>query len=136
MDRKEIIEKFVKSFIRKDKRERALLELLNYKKRDKFLDKLNHKWNSYFNMNLLERIPKGPNTFEFVMKELNIAENETCYVISNYDDIDNQFLPFKEAFDNSYSRGFASLIINKTCDKLFLETEISIRDINRFIGKK
>ena len=56
--------------------------------------------------------------FEFTKKELQIEDNELCYVISNCDDIDGQVIGFAEAFEKVYGRGFGSLIIDSSGDKL------------------
>jgi hypothetical protein len=53
-----------------------------------------------------------------------IGDNERCYVISNYDDIDGSIIEFKEVFNQAYGHSFGSLIINSTADKLYLETEL------------
>jgi len=44
-------------------------------------------------------------------------------------------MEFKDAFDKCYGRGLATLIINSSGDKLYLETELEYGNQNRFIGK-
>lgn len=87
-------------------------------------------------MRFISQIPPGTNDFEFTKKQLKIKDNELCYVISNYDDIDRQVIGFTEAFEKIYGRGFGSLIINSSADKLYLETELVQGKQNRFIGIK
>ena len=74
--------------------------------------------------------------YDFVKKELEIRATELCYIISNHSDIDGQTFSFSKAFDKVYRRGFGSLIINSTSDKLYLETEVVQGKQNRFIGKR
>ena len=69
-------------------------------------------------------------------RELQISDKEKCYLISNYDDIDGQVMEFKYAFDKSYGRGFATLIMSVRGDKLYLETEIDYGKQSRFIGRR
>lgn len=129
------LDSFIKNFIPKDKRERSDLQLKDNKKRVKFTDRLNHKWDTILDMRYITKIPSGVNDYDFVKKELKIKDNELCYVISNHDDIDGQISEFDKAFDKVYGRGFGSLIINRTGDKLYLETELVQGKQNRFIGK-
>jgi hypothetical protein len=106
------------------------------KKRAKFTDRLNHEWDKVLDMKFISRIPSGVNDFEFIKKELKIKDDEPCYVISNHDDIDGKMICFSDAFDKAYGRGFGSLIINSSADKLYLETELVQGKQNRFIGKR
>ncbi len=136
MDNNTTLDSFIKNFIIKDKRERSELELKNVRKRSRFTDKLNHKWDTVLDMRYVFKIPSGLNDYEFTKKELNISDSEICYIISNYDDIDGQIKEFKYAFDLVYGRGFGSIIINGSADKLYLETELQQGKQNRFIGIK
>ncbi len=53
-----LTESFVRNFILKDKRERALFELLHPVKRTKFINRLNHKWADVFDMQKLQVYPR------------------------------------------------------------------------------
>jgi hypothetical protein len=136
MDNKTIQDLFIKNFVPKDQRDRAEYLLNDSKKRGKFADRLNHQWDKVLDMRFISKIPAGTNDFEFTKKELKIKDNELCYVVSNYDDIDGQLIRFAEAFEKVYGRGFASLIISSTGDKLYLETELVQGKQNRFIGQR
>jgi hypothetical protein len=136
MHNKIIQDLFIKNFVPKDQWERAAYLLNDPKKRKKFTDRLNHQWDKALDTRFISKIPSGANDFEFTKNELKIKENELCYVISNYDDIDEQLIGFAEAFEKIYGRGFGSLIINSTADKLYLETELVQGKQNRFIGKR
>ena len=136
MDYKTIQNLFIKNFIPKSQKERSEYLLNDSKKRGKFADRLNHQWDKVLDMRFISKIPSGTNDFIFTKQELKIKDNELCFVISNYDDIDGQIIEFKEAFEKVYGRGFGSLIINCSADKLYLETELVQGKQNRFIGKR
>ncbi len=135
MDGNKILDSFVKNFIPKDKRERSEFELRNPKKRARFTDRLNHKWDTVFDMRVISRIPSGVVGYDFAKKELNIKGNELCYIISSHDHIDGQIIEFDKAFEEVYGRGFGSVIISSSGDKLYLETELVQGKQIRFIGK-
>jgi len=111
------------------------LNLEKKKKRSKFTDRLNHKWETVLDIRLAKKIPSGVNDYEFIKRELKIKDNELCYVISNHADIDGVTDEFSKAFDKVYGRGFGSLIITELGDKFYLETELVQGKQNRFIGK-
>lgn len=136
MDSKTIQDSFIEKFVPKHQRDRAKYLLNDAEKRHEFTDRLNHQWEKVLDMRFLTKIPSGVIDYDFVKKELKIKETELCFVISNYSDIDGQTLPFDKAFDAVYGRGFGSLIINSTSDKLYLETELVKGKQNRFIGKR
>ena len=129
------LDHFIKNFILKDKRDRSELELKSDKKRIKFTDRLNHKWDTILDMSFVTKIPVGVNDSEFTKKELKIKDNELCYLISNHDEIDGKTEEFDKAFDKVYGRGFGSLIITALGDRFYLETELVQGKQNRFIGK-
>lgn len=133
-DSEAIIKTFVENFVLRDKKKSSYLELTNPKKRNKFIDRLNHKWNTVLNMKYLVQIDKSEDTANDIQKLLNVKDNDICYVISNYGDYDDKFLPFKEVFKEVYSRGFGTILINKTADTIFLDTEQVLGAADRFIG--
>lgn len=131
-DSEAIIKTFIESFVLKEKRERCYLELTNSKKRNKFMDRLNHKWDTVLNMKYLVQIDTSEDTANDIQKLLNFKDNDICY----YGNYDGKFLPFKEVFNEVYSRGFGTILINKTADTIFLDTEQVHGAVNRFIGKR
>jgi hypothetical protein len=136
MDTNAILDLFIKHFVPKEQRERSELLLNDVKKRRRFTDRLNHQWDKVLDMRFITRIPSGTNDYEFTKNELKVKDNELCYIISNYDDIDGLLIEFNDAFDKVYRRGFGSLIINASADKLYLETEVVQGKQNRFVGKR
>ena len=135
MDTNVIQDSFIKNFVLKERREKSALQLQNDKRRINFADKLNHKWDTVLDMRYMISIPVGVVDFDFVKSELRIKDNELCYVISNYDDVDGCAMEFNKAFDKVYGRGFGSIIINSSGDKIYLETELVKGKQNRFIGR-
>jgi hypothetical protein len=135
MDSNTTIHNFIRTFVPRHKRERTELELRNEKKRSKFTNRLNHKWATVLDMRFVIKIPSDANDYEFTKRELKIKDNDLCYVISNYDDIDGITDEFSKVFDKVYGRGFASLVIGVAGDRFYLETELGQGKQNRFIGK-
>ena len=135
IDREDMITKFIKNFVRKNRQERSFFELMNPKKRSKFYERLNHCWSDLLNMELLKQIDKDNDTQIKIPKLLGFKDDELCYSISNYRDYDDKFIPFYEVFTAVYSRGFATLLINTSADTLFLDTEQEQGPAPRFIGR-
>ena len=73
MTKVEIKNCFVKTFIRKDKRERSLWSLQHKKKRVEFINRFNHRWTEMIaEKDLTElNIKTELNTFEFLKNKLN-----------------------------------------------------------------
>ncbi|UZR95685.1 hypothetical protein [Chondrinema litorale] len=123
VDKKVIIEKFIRSFVIKQRRPRARLELSSRKRRLHFADKLNHDWDRVLDIRKLKCLPKVDDDYAYLLQKLRFKENGLCYLISHYDDLDDRFLDFKTAFNSCYTRGFATLVINTSGDRFYLETE-------------
>jgi len=137
MNAQETEEKFIKNFIRKEKRERSLFILNHKRKRFDFLNKFNHHYDEMISKkDLIELNTKSDlDTFQKIKSELNIKDSDLCYVIS-YDDFDKQFIDFKSAFDSCQQSGLAGLIITENGNKFYLKTEQEIGGPLKFIGKK
>ena len=136
IDKKIIIKTFLTNFIIKDKRERCYLELTNPKKRTNFTDRLNHKWDTVLNMKYLVQVDKQFDYADRIQQLLKFKDEHLCYVISNYTEFDDKLIPFKDVFGQVYSRGFATILLNTSADKLFLDTEQEQGNSFRFIGTK
>ncbi len=135
MDKEKLIDDFVHHFILRDKRERCLFELNHPRKRDKFINRLNHDWAAIFDMRKLVSIPKHvKDNYNFIKAQLKIAGNDLCYAVSNYADLDGCEIPFEQVFDKSYGRGLATLLI-VSADKIYLETEQEWGAPEGFVGK-
>ena len=55
-DNTSLIQAFVRNFVLKDKAERCYAQLIDPKKRPKFTDRLNHRWDSVLRMQYLVQI--------------------------------------------------------------------------------
>jgi hypothetical protein len=135
IDINSVLDRFIRNFVPKDKRESSGLQLKEDKNRVEFTGSLSHKWDTLLDMGHIAPIPSGVADHEFVTKQLGIVKNELWYIISSNKDIDGQIADFNTAFDKVYGRGFGSLIIHLNGDKLYLETEVAQGKQNRFIGK-
>lgn len=133
MDKQLLVEEFIRQFVLKEKRDRAQLELSTLKRRADFSDRLNHQWDKVLDTNKLRSLPKVSDDYAYVKGVLRLSDTDKCYVISNYRDIDDQILEFERAFDACYGRGFATLIISASADRIYLETE-EIGHMFRFTG--
>jgi hypothetical protein len=135
MDKQEIINLFVKNFILKERRERSLFELTHSQKRNLFAGRFNHGWTKLLDVKKLILVPQKCEQYNFVKDNLKITDKDFCYSISCYADIDNEIMEFKQAFDKSWGRGFATILILMKGDKIYLETEQVQGAPDRYIGK-
>lgn len=136
MDALETQNLFVNNFIHKTNRDRTLFELNSRGKRDGFLTKLNHRSLDYIEERKLTLIPqKEPNEYFFIKENLKVKEKDLCLIISNYKEIDNKVMPFKDAFDEVYGHGLASLLIFENAEKIYLQTEQEQGSSKKYIGK-
>lgn len=131
-----IIDKFVHDFILKNKRNRALLELKDLKRRPKFTDRFNHCWSLYLDMRYVKQVDKEDDCYDGIKRLTGFTDYEPCYLISDYRDSDNIIIPFVDAFNHLYCRGFASIIIGIASGVFFLDTEQIQGRAPKFIGKR
>jgi hypothetical protein len=136
VDKSIIIKGFITNFIPKERRERSYLELTTPKRRATFIGRFNHEWDRVIDMAYLEKINKHIDYPSKIQQMLGFKDSDLCYVISHYDDFDDQILPFKDVFSHIYSKGLATLIINISATKFYLETEQVQGPPDRFIGKR
>jgi hypothetical protein len=136
MDKEAIIKSLFSNFVLKEKRERSFLKLTSPKRRGAFIDKFNHNWDVMLNMDYLEKLSKKNDYPDKIQKSLQWKDNDICYVISHYSEADDKIIASKEAFSQIYGRGLASIIINLTATKLYLETEQIQGPPSRFIGRR
>ncbi|MES2731128.1 MAG: hypothetical protein V4714_05245, partial [Bacteroidota bacterium] len=120
----------------KNRRERSSWELANAENRGAFINRLNHDWASILDIKYLEQIPRELDTKQRVQEALLLKDSDLCYVISHYDEWDDQLVEYKTVFKGIYGRGLATLIIHPSADKLYLETEQEVGSPKRFLGKR
>lgn len=133
-DKHHLLEQFVHHFVVKALRERSLAELNSPKKRAQFINRLNHNWDTVLDRRKVHHVSKDQDNRDQIRRLAGFADNELCYVISHYDDCDDQFLPFGEMLKLNYGRGLATLLIHTSGDRFFLETEQSYGSPSRFTG--
>ncbi|SDL43278.1 hypothetical protein SAMN05421823_10611 [Catalinimonas alkaloidigena] len=134
-DKEVLIQTFVRRFVRKERRERSLFELMHPKKRSEFINRLNHGWEDVLEMKYLTQLSPEIESPEAVLSALRVKPENRCYVISSYRDYDDQFLPWEAALQRTYARGLATLLIDPSVDLLFLDTEQVQGAPPRFIGR-
>lgn len=135
IDKEKIIQDFVRNFVLKERRDRTLHELNHSLKRSLFIRRLHHTWATVLDMRKLTLIPKEGNQFVYAQNSLALKDKDLVYMISDYGDLDDRFMKFKEGFEMCKGRGLATLIISINADKLYLETEQEQGAPDRFIGK-
>jgi hypothetical protein len=80
-------------------------------------------------------IRKSEDNYSNIQGFLNFKDDDLCYVISNYGDYDDKIFPFEKVFSEVYARGLGTILVNKSADTLFLDTEQEKGSADRFIGK-
>lgn len=104
---KEIEEKFVKTFVERDKRDRLLFELLSKKKRDIAIQRLYNSLDRKYKVIEDNKI-KDKELLSVIKPYINMEA--PCYVIADSVD-DGNILPFKTAFDKMINGGMAYAIL-------------------------
>lgn len=127
-NKQDIIATFVNTFIVKSKRERAIHEL--NKKRDFFVDKLNHAIPEIFKEKSLKRI-NDPG-IENVKKKLKVSSNTSCYIISHTDS-DDTIMTFEDAFNSLFGNGLGFCIIPINGQRIYLEGEQEVGAPMRYL---
>lgn len=130
-----ILQAFVRNFVQKEKAERCYRQLTDVKKRHKFTDRLNHRWDSILRMDRLVQIRSSDDDSKSIQRLLNFRDQDPCYIISNYGLYDDKIFSFQEIFDQIYARGFGTILLNLSGDTFFLDTEQERGPTARFIGR-
>lgn len=134
MSELEIYTNFINKFVYKNKRERVYFELTNLKKRNEFLNKLNHNSLDLFDNKKLNLVPKSGNVKNYIVENLNIDVKDLCLIISNYDYLDNQTMSFEKAFEMCNGLGFSTLLVFIDQNKIYLQTEQELGSSIKYIG--
>ena len=134
IDKEDIIRTFIRNFIRKDKRKRAIFLLLNSKRRSKFIQKLNHQWDTILDMRHLRRIDNSYNFVYEARKLSKFEDGDLCYVISDSDS-DDKILLFRQAFNELEYMGFAWIIMNISADTILFQAEAVKGGTPRYVGQ-
>jgi hypothetical protein len=124
MDPENIENIFVETFIVKGKRERSLIELKSKEKRRNFFNKLCHRYQDLIDMRWSIKIPV-PNSDSTTIYDrlLKNGAGNNCYVMSYFQELDQEKLPIKEALIQCIGRGMPSIIICTPNELAYFEAE-------------
>ena len=133
-DKEIVIKNFIDNFVYKDKKQRCYFELLDSKKRAKFINNLNHKSFTFLNSKKFKKIEKKFDNAYEIEKLINFEKEEYYYFISNHNDFDDKWIKIYDCFSEIYWFGLATLIINNKGDKVFLKMEQENGKSEKYIG--
>lgn len=133
-DKEIIIKNFIDNFVHKDKKQRCHFELLDPKKRAKFINNLNHKSFTFLNSKKFKKIEKEFDNLLEIEKNINFKKQEFYYVISNHNKFDDKCIKLQDFFSEIYWFGLATLVINNSGDKVFLKMEQENGKSEKYIG--
>ena len=136
MDKTKIVETLVNQFILKDRRERSRFELTNPKKRGKFIDRLNHDWDSVFDQRKFKKLNNSLINPTDLKSVIQIQFNTNCYIISNNDAVDDKIMTFQKAISKAFGYGLGSALFDFENRHVYIETEQHVGPPERFISIK
>ena len=103
---------FIQAFVRRERRERAQVELLSPKRRGAFLNRLCHTYQNILDMRYLKSIPAPNSDYRALLRHLLQKQApETCYVISTLAELDGQHIRLADALEKVVGLGLPSIII-------------------------
>jgi len=104
-------EAFVNTFVRVDRRERALFELGSESKRARFLNRLCHGYAGVFDARYLQPLLGAEDGADLLNLLRKSGAGRTCHVISHNDAVDGQQLPLEDAVRATAGFGLPSILI-------------------------
>jgi hypothetical protein len=116
-------EAFVNTFVRRDRRERALFELSSESKRGKFLNRLCHEYAGVFDARYLRPIPEAEDCGSVFKLLRESGAAGTCHVISCNEAVDGRQLLLEEAIRATVGFGFPSVLICAPDSLAYFEAE-------------
>lgn len=116
-------EAFVNTFVRKDRRERALFELGSESKRGKFLNRLCHDYAGVFNARYLRPVPQAGEGGSVLKLLRESGAAGTCHVISCNEAIDGKQLPLEDAVRAAVGFGLPSILVFAPDSLAYFEAE-------------
>lgn len=114
-------EEIVKAFIVKERRERYLSLLSSAKGRKKFIERLSHGISNELDPSYAHRTVSSAREIESLLKKKGAPE--TCYVISEDDDLDGKEIPLQEALEETVGYGVGTFISCVTGKLAYFEAE-------------
>ena len=116
-------EVFINTFVQKNRRERALLELGSDSRRDRFLNRLCHDYAGVFDTRHLQPIPKQENEVVLLKGLWKSRGAKTCYVISSNPDVDGRDVLLEDAMKATMGFGSPSILICRPDSLAYFEAE-------------
>ncbi len=116
--------KICKMFFNKKCCERLTYELLSKKKRGEFFRKMSHSSKLYVgNCIFLEQyMPCG------IDKIIEFLEDDVCYFITTFEKYDGEYCELQTVLSDIWSNGMPYMIVNRKCDRAYLETEYNFSE--------
>ena len=125
-------EAFVKSFVKKDYRERLSFELR--KRRGDFLGRFSHQALEYLDPRFVIELPTPNSNRAEIRRELmDRGAANSCYAISLSDEIDRKMQPLDEALAIAVGFGLPSILSCLAGELAYLETEQEAGPPDRWI---
>lgn len=115
---KKIEEEFVKNYIVSNKRERLLFELKGKKRKDG-IGRFCHCTDVLLKETIIKE--SGKYIRDELQNVIDTVKEETCYIISYFEDIDGKEMDKREVLNTIIGRGMPSIAIFK--DVAIIETE-------------
>lgn len=116
--------RFIRSFVRRERRERVQFELLSGKKRGAFLSRLCHGHDDILDARFLKPIPLPNSDYRDILKYLTHKQAPaTCYAISTIVELDGAFVPLVDALEKAVGFGLPTIIISIPGKLGFFEAE-------------
>lgn len=115
---------FIEHFVRRERRERARLELLTPRRRSTFLNRLCHSYADILDMRHCTPVPAAQNDRSGVLALLRRGGAPAdCYAISHDDAIDGRWLLLAEALQAAVGLGLPSVLICRAGRLAYFEAE-------------
>ena len=116
--------KICKTFFKKKCCERLAYELLSKKKRGEFFRKMSHSSKLYVgNCIFLEHdMPCDIN------KIIAFLGDDICYFITTFEEYDGEYGELQTVLSDIWSNGMPYMIVNRKCNRAYLETEYNFSE--------
>ena len=124
--------KVIKRFIAKEKQDRYIQFVSSRKNRHKFIKDLAHF--KFLNWDLF--IPVKKNEEQLILNTLrqNNLPDKTCYVISEYRDIDTKTMDIKAAIKEAVGNGMGTILVFGDAEMILFEgEEMNTRYISKIV---
>ena len=101
---------------------------LSSKKRNEFFNKMSHTADIYLGNCVSDSFRMPPDKEEIV----KYLEDDKCYFITKFNEFDGQICNLSDTLEVLWCNGMPYMIVNKKCDKAYLETEYDFSEHKSF----